>query len=145
MANHPYRSKRRSKKRQHRESYRHYLRTPHWKNVRKLTLRMYRSCVLCGIRWGLEVHHRNYDRLYEEIISEDLIVLCGGCHNIYHNHSKPEELTPYAPKKKELTRLQDKLNTPTNRSINKNNHLNKPFNLSKMDEINSKLRKKKGL
>ena len=35
---------------------------------------------------NLEVHHRTYERLGEELAS-DLTVLCNRCHHVHHQHS----------------------------------------------------------
>lgn len=72
------------KPRRLKESYYQYLKSPHWQTTKKLALKMYKSCVLCGTAKKLNVHHRNYDHLYNEIIAEDLIVLCKPCHEMYH-------------------------------------------------------------
>ena len=66
-------------------NYRDYLSNEHWQNrrVRALELAGYR-CQQCGIGGcRLEVHHRNYDRLWHELDS-DLIVLCSNCHAQIH-------------------------------------------------------------
>ena len=38
------------------------------------------KCARCGFTRALEVHHINYDRLYHEDVSRDLITLCKKCH-----------------------------------------------------------------
>lgn len=38
------------------------------------------KCAKCGFTRALEVHHINYDRLYHEDVSRDLITLCKKCH-----------------------------------------------------------------
>lgn len=83
--------KRRSYKK---ESYFKYLKSAHWKAIKKLALQMYKSCVLCNSKKKLNVHHRNYDHLYNEIITEDLIVLCKDCHCLYHGIEKPKVKKP---------------------------------------------------
>lgn len=95
MANHKYKSKR-SHRKPHtkRISYFKYLKTPHWRAIRLLALKMYKSCVICNSKKKLDVHHRNYDHLFEEIITEDLIVLCNDCHGLYHGIEKPKVKKP---------------------------------------------------
>jgi hypothetical protein len=64
--------------------YDEYLKTAHWRRCREWALTYYgASCVLCGRRERLEVHHRTYTRLGQELIT-DLIVLCGACHARHH-------------------------------------------------------------
>lgn len=62
-----------------------YLQTPHWKSTRQLALQYagYR-CQLCDAKGHLNVHHRTYDRLAEERVS-DLTVLCRSCHAKFHD------------------------------------------------------------
>ncbi len=65
-------------------SYAEYLASPHWLETRAAAIaRAGGRCALCP-REGvpLEVHHRSYERLGEEL-PEDLTVLCGLCHQTY--------------------------------------------------------------
>jgi hypothetical protein len=71
----------------HTMPYREYLQSPEWQVTRKRAMK--RSgfrCQVCnayGVR--LNVHHRTYERRgYEE--NQDLIVLCEGCHSIFHEN-----------------------------------------------------------
>lgn len=71
--------------------YREYLRTPEWKRARAAAiLRAGGRCSLDVTHSdGLEVHHRTYERLGEELAS-DLVVLCRACHRIHHReHGRP--------------------------------------------------------
>jgi 5-methylcytosine-specific restriction endonuclease McrA len=70
-------------------SYIEYLQTPHWKETRAAAIaRAGGRCALCpreadgSERFSLEVHHRDYSRLGEEL-PEDLVVLCSDCHQAY--------------------------------------------------------------
>lgn len=69
--------------------YRDYLQTDHWELTRASALeRAGHRCQLCnGLKGGLNVHHRTYDRLGNEA-PEDLIVLCRDCHSIFHKEGK---------------------------------------------------------
>ena len=73
-------------------SYRDYLRTPEWRRTRAAALvRGGHSCSL-DVTHGdeLEVHHRTYERLGEELAS-DLVVLCKPCHRLHHEeHGRPK-------------------------------------------------------
>lgn len=69
--------------------YYEYLQTPEWQDTRKRAMkRASFRCQVCnayGVR--LNVHHRTYERRgYED--SRDLIVLCEGCHEIFHANGK---------------------------------------------------------
>lgn len=67
-------------------SYQKYLRSPHWKTIKQQALDFYGNrCVLCNSSTNLNVHHRNYDHLSNEVINKDLIVLCRDCHGKFHN------------------------------------------------------------
>lgn len=66
------------------EAYPFYLRTNHWKEKRKTALNHADwKCQLCKSEKDLQVHHNTYDRLYEEKLS-DLVVLCKQCHEKFH-------------------------------------------------------------
>lgn len=66
-------------------TYKEYLQTDHWKQVKTKALKYYGdSCVLCSSTYRLNVHHRNYDHLWKERIKKDLIVLCQNCHAKFH-------------------------------------------------------------
>lgn len=45
------------------------------------------KCELCGSRKGLQCHHRTYERLYWERIS-DLQILCENCHPLADNQRR---------------------------------------------------------
>jgi restriction endonuclease Mrr len=65
--------------------YRLYLRTPEWRRTRAAALvRAGNACSLdVSHTEGLEVHHRTYERLGEELVT-DLTVLCHACHQLHH-------------------------------------------------------------
>ena len=63
-----------------RASYAKYLLTPHWKEMAKRKRESVGNvCELCGSKYELHVHHRHYDTLGHEELS-DLQVLCRPCH-----------------------------------------------------------------
>jgi hypothetical protein len=64
------------------EWYAAYRRTDHWQELRTLAHEYYRGCVLCGTFDGLDVHHRHYQTIGAEQMT-DLSVLC----NEHHRHS----------------------------------------------------------
>lgn len=66
--------------------YSEYLQTPEWKEKRKKALRFARfKCQLCNSAERLNVHHRTYERLGQELMG-DLITLCNDCHGIFHQN-----------------------------------------------------------
>ena len=68
-----------------------YLRTRHWKIVRKRALAAAEHrCFYCGATHPLDVHHLTYKRLGCEL-DEDLIVLCRECHDIEHQTEAEQE------------------------------------------------------
>lgn len=71
--------------------YEEYLQTPHWKRRREDKLRTAgQRCQLCNRgSVPLNVHHRTYERLGEEL-DGDLIVLCRTCHSTFHEHRRLE-------------------------------------------------------
>jgi 5-methylcytosine-specific restriction endonuclease McrA len=61
-----------------------YLRSDHWKRVRREALeRAGNKCQRCSASGPLDVHHRTYKRLGGELPS-DLQVLCRTCHDAVH-------------------------------------------------------------
>jgi hypothetical protein len=61
-----------------------YLRTPHWRSVRKQALqRAEGRCIICSRADTLEVHHRYYGRMGAERPA-DVTVLCSLCHTRHH-------------------------------------------------------------
>jgi hypothetical protein len=81
--------------------YRDYLRTPEWRRTRAAAL--HRAGHACSLdvthASDLEVHHRTYERLGEELAG-DLVVLCRDCHRIHHGphgHPRRAEPPPAAP------------------------------------------------
>lgn len=72
--------------------YRDYVRyDPGWKSRRRKVRRLHPYCQCCADKVYLETHHRTYERVGKERIS-DLQVLCGednrGCHYIWHERQK---------------------------------------------------------
>ena len=68
--------------------YIEYLQTDHWHFTRRLALERAKGhCSVCNGTRSLEVHHRTYERRGEEL-PEDLVVLCNGCHDLFHEHGK---------------------------------------------------------
>jgi hypothetical protein len=82
-------------------SYRDYLHTIEWWRTRAAALQRAGNCCSLDVTHteGLEVHHRSYERLGEELAS-DLVVLCRACHRLYHQQyglprrKKSSELRP---------------------------------------------------
>ncbi len=65
-------------------NYHRYLQSKPWKiKSDNAKVMADHKCQLCYSPDGLETHHRTYDRLGEEKIS-DLIVLCSACHKKHH-------------------------------------------------------------
>lgn len=58
-----------------------YYQSPAWaaKRNERLKIDGYR-CAKCGFTRALEVHHINYERVFREDVSRDLITLCKKCH-----------------------------------------------------------------
>lgn len=64
--------------------YKEYLQSDHWKKVSREYRQKYGKCQLCGTTGKLNVHHNNYECLYNET-DKDLIVLCEDCHKKFHD------------------------------------------------------------
>lgn len=67
------------------ESYKDYLASEHWQNVRKEAWKkLEHNCVICTDTGYLNLHHRGYDNLGCEVIGEDVCYLCKICHESVH-------------------------------------------------------------
>lgn len=70
-------------------SYRRYLQSAHWGERRAAALKYANhQCQRCGSSRYLQVHHKTYERLGDERLS-DLMVLCDACHVDVHNGRDP--------------------------------------------------------
>jgi 5-methylcytosine-specific restriction endonuclease McrA len=64
--------------------YAEYIRSPEWAKVKTRKFKQVgHRCEKCAKHTGLQVHHKTYDRLGRERLS-DLQVLCSGCHEREH-------------------------------------------------------------
>jgi len=68
-----------------------YRKTKHWKDRCKKTKVLYKTCVLCGTKRTLCVHHVSYDREYDEDNISNLILVCRADH-LYLCHRKHNQL-----------------------------------------------------
>jgi hypothetical protein len=69
-------------------SYVEYLQSPAWQGTRKRALKRAKDrCQVCNSPNLLQVHHRTYERLGKEAPG-DLLVLCDGCHDLFHSHGR---------------------------------------------------------
>lgn len=73
-------------------SYREFLKTAYWFGVSsKAKSNAGMRCQVCNSGQQLNVHHRTYDTHgYEHENMFDLVVLCGGCHGLFHGHREPD-------------------------------------------------------
>lgn len=72
----------------HNMPYADYLLTEHWQKMRLEALeRASHRCQVCNSSTTLNVHHRTYERRGNEL-TEDLIVLCQSCHQLFHDNGK---------------------------------------------------------
>ena len=70
-----------------------YYQSPEWAAKRNERLKIDGfKCARCGFTRALEIHHINYERLFHEDVSKDLITLCKRCHNEIEAQKK--ELNP---------------------------------------------------
>lgn len=73
--------------------YLRYLRSPHWLDLRAQALQQAgNQCQHCGRKTILEVHHKTYKRLRQELL-EDLEVLCGPCHAHAHGRDTDDPIS----------------------------------------------------
>ncbi len=65
------------------ERYQEYLKSKHWRNVKRRAKKVFSECLGCGSR-KFDLHHRTYCRRGKELLS-DLIPLCRKCHFSVHD------------------------------------------------------------
>lgn len=81
--------------REHKITYWQYLRSDHWNQVKR---RFYRrlnhkhQCEACKSRKRLNLHHKTYERIGREKLS-DLCLLCHSCHKRVHQEYSLNNLT----------------------------------------------------
>lgn len=64
--------------------YTRYLKTTKWRlKMRECFITAGRRCEVCFDKTGIQAHHYNYKRLFEET-QNDLFCLCKTCHEKYH-------------------------------------------------------------
>lgn len=83
-------------------SYADYLHTPEWRRTRAAAILRAGGCCSLDVTHtdGLEVHHRTYERLGEELAS-DLTVLCKVCHRLHHKeHGRPRRQSTPPPQRR---------------------------------------------
>jgi 5-methylcytosine-specific restriction endonuclease McrA len=66
------------------DQYAEYLQTLWWRQIARAMRDAYPVCQKCDFPYELNVHHRTYDRLGNEKIPDDLMVLCRSCHSREH-------------------------------------------------------------
>lgn len=80
-------------------TYHEYLNSIEWQRTRKHKLEeAHGRCQLCDCGAGVCVHHRTYDRLFNERL-DDLIVLCQSCHDRFHDKLPPTPTTVEEPRR----------------------------------------------
>ena len=68
--------------------YEEYMDSDAWQKKREMVLMFWNhSCSICHSSINLHIHHRTYDRLGGELIT-DLLVLCEECHDLYHSKGR---------------------------------------------------------
>lgn len=72
-------------KTQHKLDYENYIKSPAWNLKKEETYKLFgKQCKKCKSDKQLHVHHMTYDRLFDEDVKKDLVVLCKTCHFEYH-------------------------------------------------------------
>jgi hypothetical protein len=83
-------------------SYTEYLHTAEWRRTRAAALLRAGNCCALDVTHTdrLEVHHRSYERLGEELAS-DLTVLCRACHRLHHKeYGRPRRQSTPPPRRR---------------------------------------------
>jgi len=76
------------------EGYAEYLKSDHWKQLRRIVLRRDKCrCQECH-KFGWQVHHRFYRDDWEDAQPEDCVTLCRRCHEKQHGIAAQNRPTP---------------------------------------------------
>lgn len=67
--------------------YSEYLASPEWRELANRVKVRDGCCVICGSTRRLQVHHRTYERIGCEKLT-DLTTVCDACHALYHAAAK---------------------------------------------------------
>lgn len=83
--------------------YKDYLQSEHWSSFKKTWYSENRNtvCAICGSNNFLQVHHKRYKNRSESVLGnesinkdvypkEDVITLCGNCHQLLHSLKLPK-------------------------------------------------------
>ncbi len=70
--------------------YINYIASDEWRGRKQAKLDSSKRCSVCGETEGLQLHHKNYDRLGEER-SDNLVLLCKACHWIMDSERKGDK------------------------------------------------------
>lgn len=69
-------------------AYKDYIKSDVWKARRLRAIALAENhCQVCHAEARLDVHHNTYERLGHER-DADLVVLCRGCHDLFHNDGR---------------------------------------------------------
>jgi len=67
------------------KEYLEYLESTHWHNLREMAFnRVNRKCEVCSLPKKLQGHHLIYRSRLEDGIVDDIMCLCGKCHDLWH-------------------------------------------------------------
>jgi 5-methylcytosine-specific restriction endonuclease McrA len=73
----------------YRQIYNSFLRSHIWKKFRQYALiQLGKKCANCGSTSWLQVHHRIYRVPLEDVVLEDVELLCEDCHDEHHGHRR---------------------------------------------------------
>lgn len=89
-----------------REKYEAYLLSDHWKDLRAHAInRAKHSCEACKTKRGLVGHHMVYREPLESCTLDDIMSLCGECHDVFHAWVKQSTRTISSFSREETVRL----------------------------------------
>lgn len=79
--------------------YEKYLRSNHWRTLRGKALeRDGYKCCQCGSTFPLHVHHKRYRPKLTDCVMDDVLTLCGPCHEKEHQKLRQESRKHRVPR-----------------------------------------------
>lgn len=126
-------------------TYRNYLNSTHWREIKaKIYATGHRRCAICGVDYGLNVHHMTYESLNKERFI-DLLVLCSTCHRKHHQGIISEEDLKFISSHRKMFKqptdyhMKKRLKKKKNRSVYKSKQRRLKNKLPTYNQLRKKL------
>jgi hypothetical protein len=91
-------------------AYSEYLKSPRWKELKKQALiKSGNKCQVCNSSLKLNVHHREYPKIWGEEPQSFLTVLCNKCHKLFHKKPRVKKSRKSRSEKRRIKKAKELL------------------------------------